>query len=99
MKIVRYLNSGSHSWGCVLDQVVFALNGDPLNKPTAGARVGSIESVKLLAPCRPGKIIALGINYPGATGLTETMAEPLVFLKAGTSACGPYDDVVSPFGD
>jgi 2-keto-4-pentenoate hydratase/2-oxohepta-3-ene-1,7-dioic acid hydratase in catechol pathway len=41
--------------------------------------------------------VALAINFPGATGLTETMPEPLVFLKAGTSACGPYDDIVSPF--
>jgi len=99
MKIVRYLDGAFPAWGCVLENVVFRLSDDPLNNPKTGARLGAIESIKLLAPCRPGKIIALGINYPGATGLTETMTEPLIFLKAGTSASGPYDDIVSPFGD
>src|SRR2546426_2707677 len=97
MKIVRYLDSGSPEWGCVSQESVFRPGGDPLNNPKRGEMAGPLKSVKLLAPCRPGKIIALGINYPGATGLTETMTEPLVFLKPGTSASGPYDDIVSPF--
>src|SRR5437870_7773388 len=97
MKIVRYLDSGSVQWGCVTGDSVFHLNGDPFDNPKAGSLVGSLRSKKLLAPCQPRKIVALGINYPGATGLTPTMTEPLVFLKGGTSASGPYDDIVSPF--
>ena len=97
MKIVRFLDSGSTAWGCVADESIFRLNGDPFDAPKQGPIAGPLASIKLLAPCRPRKIVALGVNFPGATGLTETMTEPLVFLKAGTSACGPYDDIVSPF--
>jgi 2-keto-4-pentenoate hydratase/2-oxohepta-3-ene-1,7-dioic acid hydratase in catechol pathway len=99
MKIVRYLDSGSPVLGCVSDESVFRLEGDPFDRPKRGPAKGPLSSIKLLAPCQPHKVVAVGINYPGATGLTATMAEPLVFLKAGTSASGPYDDIVSPFGE
>ena len=97
MKIVRYLEAGTPAWGCVSSESIFRLDGDPFHKPQQGSLVGPLRSATLLAPCQPRKIVAVGINYPGATGLTETMTEPLVFLKAGTSACGPNDDIVSPF--
>jgi len=97
MRIVRFLDNGSPAWGCLLDGGVLHLDGDPFKQPKPGRPAGSLESLKLLSPCQPRKIVAVGINYPGATGLTATMSEPLVFLKAGTSASGPYDDIVSPF--
>ncbi len=56
-----------------------------------------LESVELVAPCNPGKVIATAINYPGATGLTETTNEPLVFIKPSTSVIGPDQTIVSPF--
>jgi 2-keto-4-pentenoate hydratase/2-oxohepta-3-ene-1,7-dioic acid hydratase in catechol pathway len=99
MKIVRYLESGAPAWGCISEDSIFRLSSDPLNNPVLGPRAGPLQSFTLLAPCRPGKIIALAINFRGSTGLTETMTEPLVFLKAGTSACGPHADIVSPFPD
>jgi len=99
MKIVRYLDRGAPAWGSTIEGAVFQLSRDPLDQFSIGPQVGTLESVRLLAPCRPGKIIALGINFPRATGLTATMTEPLVFLKPGTSVCGPYDDIVSPFPD
>ena len=52
---------------------------------------------RLLAPCTPGKVVALAINYEGATGQTDQPGEPLVFLKPASSVCGPEDDIVSPF--
>jgi len=36
----------------------------------------------LLVPCKPTKVVALAINYQGATGQTASMSEPLVFLKS-----------------
>ena len=49
-----------------------------------------------MAPCEPRKVIATAINYPGATGLSKEMAEPLVFLKPSTSVIGPNEDIISP---
>jgi len=97
MKIVRYITAAGPQFGCIHDDIVYSIEGLPSRNAQQGARIGPLNSVKLMAPCRPAKIIALAINFPGATGLSETMKEPLVFLKSGTSVCGPYDDIVSPF--
>ena len=44
---------------------------------------------------RPGKVVGIGLNYrchAAAIGATAP-AEPVVFLKASTSVCGPHDTV------
>lgn len=47
---------------------------------------------------RPSKIICIGLNY--ALHAKETNAptpqEPIIFFKASTALCGPYDDVIIP---
>jgi 2-keto-4-pentenoate hydratase/2-oxohepta-3-ene-1,7-dioic acid hydratase in catechol pathway len=58
--------------------------------------VHPVES--LLAPLRPGKIIAVGRNYAEHIAETGSKAppEPLLFAKYPTSVVGPFDDVVRP---
>ncbi len=62
-----------------------------LKKIPAGIRLGSPVA-------RPSKIICIGLNY--ADHAKETKAappsEPVIFLKATTAICGPYDDVTIP---
>ncbi len=59
-----------------------------------------IESnIRLGSPvCRPSKIVCIGLNY--ADHAKETNAaiptEPVVFLKATSSLCGPFDDIIIP---
>jgi 2-keto-4-pentenoate hydratase/2-oxohepta-3-ene-1,7-dioic acid hydratase in catechol pathway len=47
---------------------------------------------------RPSKIICIGLNY--ADHAKETNAtpptEPVIFMKATTALCGPFDDVMIP---
>lgn len=47
---------------------------------------------------RPGKIIAIGLNYADHTAETglEAPAEPLTFAKYSTSIVGPTDTIVVP---
>jgi len=57
------------------------------------------EEIRMGAPvARPSKIICIGLNY--ADHAKETKAappsEPVIFLKATTAICGPFDDVVIP---
>lgn len=44
---------------------------------------------------RHGKIVGIGLNYASHAAETgqATPVEPVVFLKAPTSACGPTDDI------
>src|SRR5262249_30166764 len=58
---------------------------------TTGTRLGSPIA-------RPSKIVCIGLNY--ADHARETNAtippEPVIFLKATSSLCGPFDDIVIP---
>ncbi|MEJ2238237.1 MAG: fumarylacetoacetate hydrolase family protein [Gemmatimonadales bacterium] len=49
---------------------------------------------------RPSKIVCIGLNYAGHVRETGAAmpTEPVVFFKATTSLCGPYDDLVIPPG-
>src|SRR5262249_41448911 len=56
----------------------------------------SMNDVRFLAPCRPSKIIAVGLNYKDHItefGRTEIPTEPVLFLKA-TSAVNGLNDAV-----
>jgi 2,4-didehydro-3-deoxy-L-rhamnonate hydrolase len=60
-----------------------------LGTPRIGACVGKI-----------GKFICIGLNYSdhAAESGMAVPAEPVVFMKATSAICGPYDDVVIPRG-
>jgi len=59
------------------------------------------SDVRLGAPiARPSKLICVGKNYADHAkefggGLPE---EPVLFMKASTACCGPFDDVLLPAG-
>ncbi len=58
-----------------------------------------LAELQLLAPIeRPGKIIAIGLNYHDHTAETGLQApsEPLTFAKYPTSITGPSDEIVVP---
>ncbi|WP_025762097.1 fumarylacetoacetate hydrolase family protein [Dyadobacter tibetensis] len=60
----------------------------------SGFRFGS-------AIARPSKIICIGMNYAKhayESGATELPAEPIIFFKATSALCGPFDEVVIPRG-
>jgi len=63
-----------------------------------GARV-PLSSVTLRAPVlRPGKIMAIGLNYADhvAEAKVEMPGHQMWFSKAVTSVAGPFDEVLKP---
>jgi 2,4-didehydro-3-deoxy-L-rhamnonate hydrolase len=57
------------------------------------------SNIKITAPvARPSKIICIGLNYADhakETGATPP-PEPVIFMKATTAMCGPFDDIMIP---
>ena len=57
------------------------------------------ENIRI-GPCvaNPEKFIGIGLNYSAHAKETNVKApkEPIVFFKANSSICGPYDDVCLP---
>lgn len=58
-----------------------------------------MNDVKLLAPCQPSKIVAVGLNYKNHIsefGRTEIPQEPVLFLKPSSAVIGPEEPIVLP---
>jgi 2-keto-4-pentenoate hydratase/2-oxohepta-3-ene-1,7-dioic acid hydratase in catechol pathway len=57
-----------------------------------------LAGVRLLAPCRPSKIVCVGRNYADhAKELGNPVpAEPMIFFKPPTSVVGPGEPIVYP---
>lgn len=62
----------------------------------AGVDLGAISDPRLLAPVRPSKVVAIGLNYRDhieEAGLEEPKA-PLVFAKFPSAIVGPDEPIV-----
>jgi 2-keto-4-pentenoate hydratase/2-oxohepta-3-ene-1,7-dioic acid hydratase in catechol pathway len=100
MRIVRFAMMGRTGYGILAGEQISVLWNTPYDgglKNTAGEIV-SLPAVKLLAPCEPTKIVALGLNYRDhAEEFNFPIPdEPLLFLKPSTAVIGPDDDIVYP---
>ncbi len=59
------------------------------------------QPVRLGAPvARPGKLVCIGLNYAdhAAEAGLKVPSEPVIFMKATTSICGPNDAIEIPRG-
>ena len=76
-----------------------ALEKDVRNAAGANARRVALSSVRLKAPiARPGKILAIGMNYADhvAEMGRQMPTEQVWFCKQPTAASGPHDPIVLP---
>ena len=98
MKIVRYQDGARITWGALEEGRVRQIKGDPFGSFDLSSKRKRLEEVRLLSPCLPSKIVALGLNYrehAHELGL-ELPEEPLIFLKPSTCVIGPGDPIVCP---
>ncbi len=92
MKLVRFQT----------EQGIFSgiIEGDAIRPGGANpaSREERLSNVRLLAPCSPSKIVAVGLNYRDhAEELNMKLPEePLLFLKPSSSVIGPGDTVIMP---
>jgi 2-keto-4-pentenoate hydratase/2-oxohepta-3-ene-1,7-dioic acid hydratase in catechol pathway len=73
-----------------------------LAKAAAGGRLPVVNESARLGACVSGigKIVCVGLNYHGHIREVGAAvpAEPVLFMKAPSSVCGPCDDVMVPPG-
>jgi len=57
-----------------------------------------LSAVKLLAPCQPSKIVAVGLNYHSHAAEVKLPVPtvPLIFLKPSTAVIGPDETIILP---
>jgi 2-keto-4-pentenoate hydratase/2-oxohepta-3-ene-1,7-dioic acid hydratase in catechol pathway len=98
MKIVRFAAEKKVRYGILDGDSIQCIADKPYRsiKP-AGTRY-KLNKVKLLAPCLPSKIVALGFNYRShaAEFNAHLPKTPLFFLKPSTSVISPDDEIIYP---
>ncbi len=99
MRYVRYHHSGEDRWGVLVGEDVI----QPLdNRPYMGGRPRGtplpLNAVKLLAPCEPTKIVAIGKNYQAHINEMEYVGppKPTLFLMPSTALLHPDSTLVLP---
>ena len=98
MKIVRYTIDKKTEYGIWDGESVQSLTATPYRQLKRLNRHHRLSDLKLLPPCTPSKIVALGQNYQSHAREMKVpvSAEPLIFLKPSTSVIGPEDNIVYP---
>jgi 2-keto-4-pentenoate hydratase/2-oxohepta-3-ene-1,7-dioic acid hydratase in catechol pathway len=99
MKVVRMEAGPSIHYGVLDGENIQIWSDAPWKGGVPAEQNIPLTEARLLAPCQPGKVIGMAINFPGATGLAPDFKEPLVFLKTGTSVIGSGETIISPFSD
>lgn len=95
-KYVRYSAAGRIAYGILDGETIRELSGSLFESPKPTGKVVKAADVKLLAPCEPSKVIAVGLNYKSHLGERPTAKYPGLFLKLPTSIIANGDDIVLP---
>jgi 2-keto-4-pentenoate hydratase/2-oxohepta-3-ene-1,7-dioic acid hydratase in catechol pathway len=98
-KFVRFRHEGGPvRWGAVSGARVEEILPDPFGPFELTGLSWPLKKVRLLAPCEPTKIVAVGLNYRdhAAEFGTPIPSEPLIFLKPPSAVVGPGDPIRLP---
>jgi 2-keto-4-pentenoate hydratase/2-oxohepta-3-ene-1,7-dioic acid hydratase in catechol pathway len=97
MKLVRFLHQGSVGAGVLDGNEILELDNGFFGGAKPGRKL-PLSEAKLLSPCTPSKIVAVGLNYRDhAEELGFPIPEePILFLKPPTTVIGPGDEIRYP---
>jgi 2-keto-4-pentenoate hydratase/2-oxohepta-3-ene-1,7-dioic acid hydratase in catechol pathway len=98
MIYLRFQVKGQERYGILENKTVYEITPNFYGPYKKTGRKYAMSAVKLLAPCVPGKIVALGLNYiDHARELKMPLPfQPLIFLKAPSAVIGPDEAIVFP---
>ncbi len=91
---VRYSHEGRDSYGLLVGDTIRVLEGDLFTSPQETGETVKLSDVRLLPPCQPSKVIAVGLNYRSHIGERPIPEYPGLFAKYPTSIVGPGDNIV-----
>ena len=101
MKLTRFTAEGKPEYGVINEGIIQVAEYVPCSG-SCGVKLTDRKyerrNVKLLAPCEPSKVVAVGLNYYShARELKKDIpATPLLFIKPSTSVIGPEDFIIYP---
>jgi 2-keto-4-pentenoate hydratase/2-oxohepta-3-ene-1,7-dioic acid hydratase in catechol pathway len=95
-KFVRFQKGSTVSIGILEGERIDAIQGDMFGAYKKTGSKYKLADVKLLAPCTPSKVLAVGLNYKSHVGTRKPPANPEIFYKPITCLQNPGDPIVIP---
>jgi len=96
--IVRIALDGKARYGLWSRGKIRLYEGSPFAGGRPGKTLVPLKKARLLAPCRPSKVVGVGLNYRAhAREMKMTLPEePIIFLKPPSAVIGPGEAIVRP---
>src|SRR5437879_4877514 len=100
IRYVRYATAGKTSYGILEGETIRELHGDIFTGAEPTGKTLSIRDVKLLAPCRPSNVAAVGRNYKSHIADRNIQPAPFpgLFWKPSSCIVGTEENIVLPEG-
>lgn len=98
MKFARFILNDKIMYGAVENELIKLIDGDIFGEYKITDKTVSLSEVKLLAPCNPTKVVAVGLNYADHASEMgdEIPSFPALFLKPDTAVIGPEENIIYP---
>lgn len=99
MRLIRYATDDGPQHGVLQDGTVYAVDLST-EQLQPGQPLGPLDSIRLLSPAAPSKVLCVGRNYAAhIVEMGRPMPEwPFFFLKAPNAVVGPEESVRRPHG-
>lgn len=95
-RYVRFAREGRVAYGVLDGEMVHELAGDIFAGSAETVGDFAISEVRLLAPCVPSKVIAVGLNYRSHLKGRPEPEYPGLFAVLPSAVIGPGDEIVIP---
>jgi 2-keto-4-pentenoate hydratase/2-oxohepta-3-ene-1,7-dioic acid hydratase in catechol pathway len=100
-RLYRYQHDGAPRPAIASGDAAFELSGDFFGSYSKGREIrGGVQSLPLLPPVTPSKIVCVGLNYKdhAAEQNKPLPKEPLLFIKPSSAVIGAGDPIRLPPG-
>lgn len=95
-KYIRYRHFSTVAYGILDGESVREFRGDMFGDHKETGATLRLDDVKLLHPCEPPKILAVGLNYKSHLGDRKPPEHPEIFYKPVSALQNPEDPIVIP---
>lgn len=95
-KYVRYRRGSTTAYGILNADIIREIRGDLFGSYTETGARHKLSDVKLLYPCEPPKILAVGLNYRSHIGERKAPEHPEIFYKPVSALLNPEEAIVIP---
>jgi 2-keto-4-pentenoate hydratase/2-oxohepta-3-ene-1,7-dioic acid hydratase in catechol pathway len=98
VRFVRFRRGSTTAYGTLEGDSISEVRGSIFESYRPTGTRHRLADVKLLYPCEPPKVLAVGLNYKSHLGQRTPPAQPELFYKPVTSLQNPEDSIVIPPG-